>query len=234
MKKFYVLVLISVLILVSCGKTTFLMPQYNDMKIHGKTLVIADFNILVGNPKDVNDDLGEGNPKTVYRDFFEFNFKGRMAQLSTFDEVEFNNILNRDEFPERVFDIGSKEKIYMNIPADGEIARTDSLYGDFILFIQDYQVFRNNSGSGVQIMIPIGGSGNFAGGGGSMPDLRQTCNYVLWDNVEHQVVSYGKIDCPTPFAFAMTTDTWNDAVTNIAKVILQESPFENFPEGMLP
>jgi hypothetical protein len=31
----------------------------------------------------------------------------------------------------------------------------------------------------------------------------------------------------------MTIDTWNASIKNIAEEILKNTPFENFPEGMM-
>lgn len=237
MKKIVLVLFLFVSILTGCGKMIYLMPEYVDMKIEGKTLVIADMDIFIGNPKDVTDDLGEGNPQKVYREFFEYNFVGRMAQLSTFDEVHFAQIINKDEFSERVFEISKSDKIYMNIPSDGQVAQTDSLYGNFILFIQDYQVGRTDAKSGsAMVFTPnAGGGGSWSGGGGgSFPDLRINFNFVIWDNDNKQVVSYGMVNCPTTFIFAMTTETWNTSITNIANWILADTPFENFPEPEKP
>lgn len=229
-------VLFVIVLLSSCAKTIFLMPQYTNMKIESKTLVVANMDMFVGNPKDVTDDLGDGNPKKVYQEYFEFNFKGKMSQLSTFREVNFVEITNIDEFTEKTFEIDKKESIYMNIPEDGQITKTDSVYGDFVLFIQEFQVYRNDgtSGSAGVYVANAGGKGGswVGGGGGSFPDLRTTFNFVLWDNENKNVVSYGKVNCPTTFAFAMTDQTWDSSITNLVKKILKNTPFENFPESM--
>ncbi len=172
------------------------------MRNEGKTLVVAELDLFIGNPKDVTDDLGEGNPKKIYHDYFEFNFIGKMAQLSTFEEVAFTKVINRDDFSASVFDVAKKEKIYMSIPDDGQVAKTDSVYGDFVLFIEDYQVYRTDAVSQTQSFVSNanGMGGSWVGGGGSFPKLCHQFNFVLWDNNQKRVVSFGKVDSPTTFA----------------------------------
>lgn len=233
MKKVVILFVV-VSILTSCAKTIFIMPDYQNKKIEGKSLVIADVNILVSNPMDVTDDLGDGNPKKVYKDFLTLNLTGRLSQFSTFNKVNFVAVTNKEDFSERVLEIDKDEKIYMNLPNNGQVVTTDSIYGDFVLFLQDFQVLRK-SGEGIApnavFMSSPGGGGSWmvSGGGGSVPDLRTMFNFVIWDNNEKRIVSYGKVDCPTPFAFAMTHKTWVSSISNISEKMLEGTPFENFP-----
>ena len=230
MMRFLIVLVVCLFVLTGCGKMIFITPQYINKKIERKSLVVADMEIFIDNPKDVADDLGEGNPRTIYKDFFEFNFKSEMTQLSTFEEVNFCTITNENEFIEQVFNIGKKDKIYMNIPSHNQVVKTDSIYGDFILFIQEFKVYRK----GANIPNQTGITGvTWKTNLGSQPDLRTTFNFVLWDNNQKQVVSYGKADCPTKFGFSMKYDTWERSITNIAKEILIDTPFENFPEDMM-
>ncbi|MCD4796584.1 MAG: hypothetical protein K8R49_05385 [Candidatus Cloacimonetes bacterium] len=230
----YLLSGILVLVLSACAvPTTYLMPMYKGRIIESKSLAIVHPDFFIENTKDVTDDLGEGDPKQVYDDFFTFNFKGRMSQLSTFSDVNFIYDVDTKEFKERSLTVGKEETIYIDLPKDGRVVKIDSLYADFVLFIQDYHISRvdGTSGSpGVYVPAANGMGGSWVGGGGgSFPDLRHTFIYAIWDNNEKQIVSYGKIISPTIFIFAMTRETWDSSITDIAKKILVKTPFENFP-----
>ena len=63
----FLLLGIVVLFLSACAvPTTYLMPMYENMIIEGKSLVVIHPDFFIENTKDVTDDLGEVNPKTVY------------------------------------------------------------------------------------------------------------------------------------------------------------------------
>ncbi len=217
LKKNVIVLIMLAFALFGCIETIYFMPQYTGIKIENKNLVIENVEVNINNPKDVIDDLGEGDPEKVYKDFFKVNIIDSLISNSTFSNVSFSTILNKSEFQKRTFEFGKKEKISFIIPANGQVVKTDSVYGDIILFIQDYEVKRDVTKSDFE-------------GRGSYPYLGHTFKFVLWDNEQKQVISYGKVDEKTPFLFAMTRMIWATSIKHIMENLLKGTPFENFPE----
>ncbi len=229
MKKNVAVVFILVLVLTGCTKNIYLMPEYDNMKIKNKTLFIVQPEIAIENPKDVTDDLGEGNPKKVYKDFFNTNFKLQMKELSTFNKVEFSQANNHEKLYERKLSLSENNNIYINLPHNGEIVEFDSIHADFVLLFEDYQTYRKGAHDSNQTAITgITWKTNV----GAQPALKTSFKYVIWDNNNGRIVAYGNIDSSSKFAFKMSTKTWYNSIRNILVDILIDTPFENFPEGM--
>ena len=125
---------------------------------------------------------------------------------------------------EKKLAIGSEHNIYMDVPQDNSVFKTDSTYYDFILVIDDLGVRRTEPEAGTWTM---GANGTSVYSGGKGPELNFEFEYYIWDNSEKQMVSYGDFNNNTNFMFKMSRDTWNKALTKMAKDIITKSPFEN-------
>lgn len=223
MKKFALIVLLPILIL-GCGTTSFVMESYKGRKIADKKLGIFLKDYHVSNKKDVEDDLGEGNPKDVFFKHFNTNFPLMVAGNANFTSagVAFHEDLS--DLEEKKFPIGDDHNIYMDVPLDNNVFKTDSTYFDFILVVDDLEVRRIDGESGTAVM---GANGMTMSAGGKSARLSMEFEYYIWDNAEKRMVSYGEFDSTNNFLFAMTIDTWNNTLNKMAKDIILKSPFEN-------
>ncbi len=210
-----------------CSKSSIIiMPEYKGKKIRDVSLAIESFpnSILIDNEDDVTDDLGEGNPTEIYYNFFKKNFRYYVRHNSYFKRVDFVEFQEKNNFEDVLLEINKKEKIKFKIPTKDFVFGTDSLKHNFILFVKKLKIIRSAGQPGIPI---VGANGIMMMTGGSGPSLNKTLTFLLWDNNESKIVTYGKASSTTGFAFAMTDGTWEHGINDLCKVLLKKSPFYN-------
>lgn len=220
-----VLVLVIGLLLAGCATTSVVLPQYKDVEpIQGKSCSVYLKNYTVNNLKDVTDDLGEGNPQTVFKDFFDVSSIEQLAFNSTFANVSGISEIPSEQITERALEITPDYSIYMDLPLDGTSIQPDSTSSDYTIFIEDLTVSRTSE-SNPGFAVPMG-NGIAITGGGSSVFLEFTFEYAMWDNTEKQLVCYGYKTAKSSFLFAMTLTTWENAVKFMIQDILDKTPFQ--------
>ena len=49
--------------------------------------------------------------------------------------------------------------------------------------------------------------------------------FLLWDNVQGRIVSYGRFKTDQPIIFKMTKNNWNDIMYDVACAIMSGTPY---------
>lgn len=214
MKKLIILIA-GIFLLIGCTTTYYTSPEYRDKKIPGKTMGIFINEYFVSNTKDVKDDLGEGDPQKVLGEFLNNVFPDYAKQFSNLKEAGIVKKTDLSDLSETKLEINSENKIYVHMPKKGLAFKTDSIFFDYVLVIDDLNINRNENQSS-EFNIKVSKKGN---------KLISKCEYYIWDNTKNQVVSYGEQESTSSFVLAMTERTWLNLCEDMVKNILINTPF---------
>ena len=220
MKKQIAFFITCVLILTGCVETSYVMPDYVGKKIKGRSLIIVYSELLansgLGNELYWVNELDRGI--TDFRELDEVfmdNFRIKLLEDSTFDSISFvehEDMIDYRDYEQRVFDSYQKDtknvigQFSLTIPEDGKVAKADSVYGDFVLFIQKGRFFYSYK---------------------SRPLIRASFVFVIWDNNKKQIVSYGGEQYESPYRIYFMDVALNYVIDKMAEEIFINSPFEN-------
>lgn len=219
-------VLAAVLVSSCVPDLRFVTPEYEGKPIPRATLSVARIGaprLRIANLDDVADDLG-GASEATFRQFFENEMMAELSRLGTFRTVWFDTMTASTVLKPATLKMNEKTALTMDLPNPGEALIMDSAQADFSLIIGFLDVSRFGGSSGTMMM---GAGGQMMMSGGESAALEFHTDYVVWDNRKGAVVAYGRLEQRTPFFMAMTTSTWSQAVTNLARAILTKSPFNN-------
>jgi hypothetical protein len=228
MKYFYLCTAASLILFFSgcTSRNTVLMDDYHGKKIPGGKLTIVKLfqSPIITNADDVVDDLGTGVPEEVYNNFFKDRLLSIFRNQRCFDTVYYIEHPANLKLEEKTLDITKKEKLKIKLPVENYVIENDQIKPDFILFVDNLQIFRNAGSTGM-----IGPNGMMTGG--SFGSLNHQLNFAIWDNVKGKVVSYGRIADESTIVFGMTKGHWESVIKGLAGKILACSPFKySFPE----
>lgn len=213
-----------VLILSGCATSTrVVMPQYKNRKNPGKSMGIIVNNIFVECPKDVNDDLGEGDPDTVFREYFEYLFSRNLREKSNLSVAIYPETVDSTNFERRAIIISDDVSIDANIPPDGSIISTEPVYFDYVLIIEELTVSKI---MGLDIHATISAGGLTPLSPTAKASLELKYSYVLWDNGEKQILAYGFEKIDKKYSFALRKMIWDSSVEIMATQILKDTPFD--------
>lgn len=197
-------------IIISCSNSRIVQsPEYDDELIERSLSVSIDFtNLLVSNEDDITDDLGEGKPADLYKNFFLFSLLNNLRTQSNFKKVSIDSSINREQFEQNILAINSEEKLTIRLPKNN--IPNNSLY-DFTLLIENVSIGNNYRPSK-----------NY-----TRKALLHKMNYAIWDNKVSKVVSYGILEVETEEFFpVITKGTWESSVRTIVQEIISASPFK--------
>lgn len=224
MKK--IIYLFIALTLSGCATSTrVLMPEYKSKRNPGKSMGIIADNIIVNNPKDVNDDLGEGNPEEVFNDYFQYTFSRYTIENSNLSVANFPSEVDTTNLVRTVLIISEKDSIEVALPLESSIYQTKPVYFDYVLVIDSLEVSKLIE-VGVGMDITSGLSNGLSMSSKGFFDFKYS--YAIWDNEQNQVVAYGKNEIKREYLFALTKQHWDDTVIAMIKNIIKETPFDTF------
>jgi hypothetical protein len=231
----YFMVVISVFFLVSCNKKmSYMMSGYEGSYLQGGKLnvIYIDDDVFIGNAENLNATLGKGKPDSVFMAFFEQEFALNMRQYSTFTEVKYSKLENRNNFIQQSLIIESPnsstmESFQVIVPANGVKLETDHPLDRYILFIEEIETYESASTRGVPMTtISPGGAMMVTELGGAGPQVHIRIMYILWDNDFGHMIAYGNIDEFSSIRGKNgTSENWHRALNDAIKGIFNKSPF---------
>lgn len=217
--------LIITLCLFGCTPSSFvIMPDYKGKELHTTSLMIAPVKPHILNKDDVTDDLGPGDPDSVFQRYFESAFGRHLETSPSIRRVDFAERLPSIATAKRTLPLNRTMKLYLNLPTDGTRITFDSLSPEYVLFINDINISRTAGSPGVMTPGFNGMPGGFTGG--SAGTLRQQFDFALWDNLNGSLVSYGSAETNSSIAFfKMTKENWNSCLRDLSKTVIRSTPF---------
>lgn len=226
------LTLILFVFLISCGapKSVFLTKNYTDKKFSDKkiSVFVDTVNMIINNHDDVLDDLVDKGEKksdanSIFFEFFNSEIKAKPNSFSLFQMLNTNNMDVVNRLKKQSYNFADNKTYSIKTPIKDSSIKFSSNETRFILFIQDIDVFRSVGRPGTST---VGANGMMTTTGGTSSSLRIACYFILWDNKEMDVVSYGKAIGSSSFLFAMGKDNWEQSIKFLMKDIFSQSPFK--------
>ena len=228
MKKINLIVMgIMLLILLNSCTTvrhSMIMPEYkNSPVIKNKTLAVYfDYSSLaIGNESSLVDDLGEGVPKDIFKDFFTRSVTTNIQNLSYFSRVEPAQFINTNDMETTQLKVSDKIYMKFDLPTEENIFQFDSIQPDFVLLIKDIFV-------GERFETSTNYSPPNSGGVTTSSTKRYldiNCEYLIWDNTAMRIVAYGKGRSSNKVFIKMNMKTWENAVKDFSRFLLKKTPF---------
>lgn len=221
----YIFILI---ILSGCVTTRVEMPEYKGITNPGKSMGIIADNIILSCPKDVNDDLGEGEPEIVFGEYFEYRFSRSLRENSNISATGYNPEVDTTNFINRAILLNNDKPIAIKMPQDGRIIKTKPAYFDYVLFIDELIVDKVFE---ISPTVSVASVGGMSAGLTSKASLKFRYKYYIWDNAKKQVMAYGSETIANDYSIALTKKKWDVTVLRLAKNMLEDTPLEQFPKG---
>lgn len=214
--KTYSILFILLFSILSCSlnKTYFVKGEYKNKKIVGKNLAIVLIppEPIIENRMDIIQEIADGNPVEIYKNFFIENLQKYLKDYSFFKSVKYTNVKEIKKLHKRNLELNNKRELSFMAPNDGDSFKLDSVQADFVLVIQDLLVSRSHTKAGA--FPTIGGTILFI----SSP-VQQHGKFLFWDNTKGKIVSYGEFLVERPLS--------KESIRYITKKILTGSPFKN-------
>ncbi len=213
------------LLIIGCTPSSFvIMPEYKGKQLSTASLVIAPVKPHILNKDDVTDDLGDGDPDSVFQKYFASAFGRHLETSPSIRRVDFATHLPSITTTKRTLPVNRAMKIYLNLPTDGTRITLDSLSPEYVLFINEFNISRTAGSPGVMMPGFNGMPGGFTGG--TAGALRQQFDFALWDNLNGALVSYGSAETNSSIAFfKMTKENWNSCLRDLSKIVIRSTPF---------
>lgn len=232
MKKIVYLMFV-VLLFSACKVANNISPEYVGKKIPGKKLGIylRNYNISC---KDEVESLGEGDPKRIYKEFFESYLHDCLINNGNFSSVEFLTKSDLSDLKEKTLEIDFDNSVTMDIPMPGSVFKADSTYYDVVLIIEDLKVEKIevvNYGNNMNL------TNNFGLGVNEQDRIETSMKYLYWDNEGKTVIGYGKemfkMGTGVGFGSGVPKGYWSNSLRQLSYRMLLDTPFYNIPEGVL-
>lgn len=221
MKKIFLLLNLMLLLLTGCVplSTTKIADEYKDKEIDfaSLTVVLNRSDIKILNEDDVDDDLGKGDSKEVFREFYKNRIVNSVKIKSTFAYVQMANIPYDNNFTVVPFKLGKESEISLHIPKDDYLTK-NGIKTEYVLFLENMEISRNSK---TNITYNVGGGISSSGS----EWLNYKVNAFIWDNTEKKVVSYGTYSSQSTFLAAMTKGDWEYCQDLLFKEIFNKTPF---------
>jgi hypothetical protein len=234
--RFFVLGLISSIIVSCASYRNVALPGYDKKKISGKTLVIAPYSNRpsIDYSGNVKPEFGKGNKDTLIYCHFSETFPRCIEKYSSFSSVRHDAFTSQLELVKRLYMFGS-DSVFLLLPKDGSFVSTKNGNADFVLFMQDITLGTSTCyvpGGGSMVMMNGGGGMTMVGrgGGSSSGNLGYSANYTFWDNDKKcpAVIGRAKVNTrPEGFWWVQfnTIKQWNDIDSCFAKSAIDSTPF---------
>lgn len=224
MKRYLLIFFILLPFLFSCSGSRMVVS--NDYK--GKPLEAQNLNIQIL-PVDIDPEIEKSfgwsndadSGETGYVTFLKEHLPEFILQYSSFQNVAFTD--DYSAFSREEFELGRGNTIFLDIPESTERPDRGNIKATYTLILDDLILYLKKSSK--DMIMPTGGTVLIIGG--DEPKLCHSGKFLIWDNVNEQVVSYGKIDVKTKYEDQGIIGTCTRALEEISRLIFSKSPFRS-------
>jgi hypothetical protein len=216
------LFLIVIILLASCGAPmTKVMGDYENKKIEGNRLaiVLEQKYLSVFNSDDVIDDIDEGDAEAILDEYFTLGLQSLISRHTTFKDIDIHREYDNANFSSKELKISEKKSISINLPDEGDKIEISG-NNEYVLIISSFKT----DDTGASSMIGIGTGGTYHAGGSSAT-LDYYLKYVLWDNTNGKIISFGDIEQKHAYFIIMSESTWRSAMNELVKKVFKDTPF---------
>jgi hypothetical protein len=224
------------------------MPAYKKVRLAGRSMAVylPRQAITIQNTRDVPVSFGEGPPVERYWAFFQRQFPQYVMARSTLSSVSVHPALPGVPLRERLLPLPSDALIKMNLPPDTSRITIDGERPDYVLFLDEVRVFRRGGRINPPPITPEVPDEPDDVPGARLPRTTREPRkeqepeydvglvevgfpkmvlqsvFVLWDNTQGQVVSYGDISVGEGGG---DENPWTANLEALAGQIIKRSPF---------
>ena len=207
--------------LTSCSRlvNVKVMPEYKNLNL-SENISIGIYpeipNIIIENESSLIDDLGEGDPVSIFYNFIKQNLPVETVNSTRFKDAIFLDEKARVNLEERQLEINIQDSLKISIPSEGSTIQTDTLRVDYILFLKNLKTFEStmsfgNPSSNTQSSNRL---------------LNCSFEFLIWDNARGKIVLYGKGTSSESVTMNMNINTWRKLVSRMSVLIENDMPFD--------
>ena len=212
--------LLFVILMISCSPAVnvVLMPEYKGLTYSGDLTIgiYPDFySIDIQNESSLNDDFGDGDSQEIFVKFLHKNLPTDLVNNSKFTNAIMMEKNENDNFNFKHFKIKDDISIDLVIPEEGKTFENKFENLDFILFLQNLVTDEEYTFS-YNATTNVNNSKRF---------LIMDFDYLIWDNHEGKVVSYGKGTAKHTVFLTMNENTWKNALKTLSQLCVKSTPF---------
>ncbi len=211
---------ILILFFVESGCTSYhsaVRSDYQGKRLVPKILAIFVEPPIVLNPDEVIKNLEKKSPIDVYQNYLRQLFPQSMKSLSRSDSVIIIENKARMMLIDTVLTLDNKESIRVRLPRIGDHIEVDSVSVDYILFLNKLLILQNPGSDGNKRGMAIYFYDD--------PAIVHRGQYVFWDNIKGQAITYGRIELGSDVFSAVDIEMWQKYFDKLAWNILNRSPF---------
>jgi hypothetical protein len=213
----------SCLLLAQCAGTKIkVMPGYQNINVEKSKLgiILLTENLAIDNPDDVSDDLGGGETKQVFHDFFTSQLRGFAKKDGKFAKIGVVSGCDTSHFTRVQENLSSDNLVSMRVPKEKNYMGDDWPY---LLIFDNFTVSREQKTTSY---MTGAGTGMGSGWSSSKSDkLSLTGEFVLWDNLAGKMVALGELNEKAGVFMAMTKNTWINIVQSISSKVFLGKPY---------
>ena len=217
-------VLTASLVLVSCNSTVikYSTDYTTREKLSSCAVIIPDI-IDIDYQGDVENEFGKGDNNELIAGFFRSQFRKEIASRTVFDTVFTSAAISNNYLRQGVELKTRKGMKTFYLPSVKEKLECQSIVPDIVLALDEIEIsshFDMSVSSGY-----YSGGMNYGPSFSSSKDLIITAKFLIWDNLNSKLISYGFVEAIDKNRFAVSMEDWLEAVSDAASKMLEQTSF---------
>jgi hypothetical protein len=210
-------------VLQCAGTAVKVMPEYNHMQV-GKSRLAIVFPkewLTLHNPDDIVGDLGEGESKQVFCDFFTARLREFALKDGTFAGIDVVSGFDTSGFTTITHSLSADKTASVKVPGRTPFM-SDSLA--YLLILDGIDVSREKK-AGTTVVV-LGTSGiPIRKTTGDCDRITLKGSFVLWDNLAGKAAALGQINEKSDVVFSNTKNALMSGIKDISSEIFINRPF---------
>jgi hypothetical protein len=236
------------------------MPDYHKKKIKGSLVIAPVHNPTVSYFGNVKEEFGEGDKEELIINHFNTELVKRMKTKSTFHTIVYGTYKKTPVLKKTKFQTDDVYDVHLYMPEDTSTIEFEEIVPDYILFLEDLYIGTERALNEYKIneqISPVAVSFNsmtyllqsqFPSVGAPPPIntfnnyyfsqpkntyLLYKCGFAYWDNKNHNVVAYGKIQARSradSYGMGMVSivrkQNWMEIDDWFVRNLLNNTPFD--------